>query len=259
MNYYLTAIEGMPGMLDCAEGVLADFRKNRYKDAFQKIYLENQPVLEALEQGYLMVIDKDQYLTNMAEALADSACARVEACKRRGAKERVLMDLNLAMAVYVLPMILEYKGQSSKPFADKALESWKARFPKTNLQAAEFTYIEQGFHKKYCYITTAVCEVLGRPDDCYELNLLRNYRDTYLTSLPDGETLIRRYYDVAPSIVKHINQSECPEKVYQGIWENYLNPCIRLIENGESESCRRLYEDMVFELEKRYFTRKAEI
>lgn len=259
MNYYLTAIEGMPKMLDCASGVLSDFRKNRYKNAFQKIYLENQPILEALEQGYLMVIDKDQYLTNMAEALAESANARVESCKRRGAKERVLMDLNLAMAVYVLPMILEYKGQSSKILADKAVNAWKAKFPKTNLQAAEFTYIEQGFHKKYCYITTAVCEVLGRPDDCYELNLLRDYRDTYLGSLPNGETLIQKYYDVAPSIVKHINQSGCSEEIYQDIWKNYLNPCIRMIENGESEDCLRLYEDMVFELERKYFAKNAEI
>ncbi len=257
MNYYLTAIEGMPKLLECADGALGDFRKARYKDAFQRIYLENQPVLEALEQGYLMVIDKDQYLTNMAEALADSASARMEACKRRGAKDRVLMDLNLAMAVYVLPMILEYKGQSSKLLADKAVDAWKARFPKTNLQAAEFTYIEQGFHKKYCYITTAVCEVLGRPDDCYELNLLRDYRDTYLSSLPDGETLIRKYYDVAPSIVKHIDQSGCPEKVYQDIWQNYLKPCIRMIEDGESENCCRLYEDMVADLEKKYFLRNS--
>ena len=255
MNYYLTAIEGMPRLLNSAGGALGSFRKDRYKDAFQKLYLENQPVLEALEQGYLMVIDKDQYLTNMAEALAESACERLEACKRRGAKERLQMDLNLAMAVYVLPMILEYKGQSSKLLAEKAVASWKARFPKTNLQAAQFTYIEQGFHKKYCYITTAVCEVLGRPDDCYELNLLRNYRDTYLASLPDGEALIRQYYDVAPSIVKHIGQSGHSREIYQDIWEDYLQPCIQMIENGESEDCLRLYENMVSVLEEKYFAR----
>ena len=253
MNYYLTAIEGLPRILDSAGSVLGDFRKNRYKDAFQKLYLESQPVLEALEQGYLMVIDKDQYLTNMAEALAESASARVEACRRRGAKERVLMDLNLAMAVYLLPMVLEYRGESSRLFADKAVAAWKAKFPKTNIQAAEFTYIEQGFHKKYCYITTAVCETLGRPDDCYELNLLRNYRDTYLASLPDGDELIRRYYDVAPSIVKHIGQSGHSGKIYQDIWLDYIQPCIRMIENGEAEECRKLYEDMVVTLEKKFF------
>ncbi len=255
MNYYLTAIEGMPEMLSSACGALEGFKRNRYKDAFEELYLKNRAVLEALEQGYLMVIDKDQYLTNMAEALAENALSRVNACPKRGEKERLMMDLNLAMAVYVLPMILEYRGQSSKPFADKAVASWKARFPKTNLQAAEFTYIEQGFHKKYCYITTAVCEELGRPDDCYELNLLRNYRDTYLASLSDGDVLIRKYYDVAPSIVKHINQSGRAEEIYHSIWKDYIQPCIRMIENGEAEACRRLYEDMVYMLEKKFFAK----
>ena len=189
----------------------------------------------------------------MAGALAEDGLSRVEACRRKGEKERLLMDLNLAMAVYILPMILEYKGQSSKPLADKVVDSWKRRFPKTNLQAAEYTYIEQGFHKKYCYITTAVCEVLGRPDDCYELNLLRDYRDTYLASLPDGDELIRRYYDVAPSIVKHIGQSARPDTIYEDIWKEYIRPCIRMIEDGEQEKCLERYEEMVLTLEEQYF------
>ena len=32
-----------------------------------------------------------------------------------------------------------------------------------------------------CFITTAVCAYLGKPDDCDELNKLRNFRDTWLT------------------------------------------------------------------------------
>ncbi|GHU54664.1 hypothetical protein FACS1894132_09650 [Clostridia bacterium] len=60
--------------------------------------------------------------------------------------------------------------------------------------------------KSGCYITTAVCTSLEKPDDCYELTLLRNFRDTFLKNQPDGETLIKPYYEDAPRIVDKINK-----------------------------------------------------
>lgn len=253
MNYYLTAIDGMPKLLEPAEETLASFKKALYAEAFSNMYQRHVSTFDALEKGYQMVIDKDQYLTNMAEALAKEAADRVESCRKRGEKDRLLMDLNLQMAAYVLPMILEYRGDSSKPLAEKVIAAWKKEFPKTDLSAATAQEIEAGFHKKFCYITTAACEVLGKPDDCRELNLLRDYRDTYLASLPEGEEVIRRYYNVAPSIVKHINQKPGAETVYRNIWNQYLMPCIRLIDAGETEECRQLYEAMVNDLEEKYF------
>ncbi|MDD6616567.1 MAG: hypothetical protein PUF13_10770 [Lachnospiraceae bacterium] len=253
MNYYLTAIEGMPKLLEPAGEVLASFKKPLYADAFSKMYQRHVSTFDALEKGCQMVIDKDQYLINMAEALVKEAAGRVEECRRRAEKERVLMDLNLQMAAYVLPMILEYRGESSRPLAEKVIEAWKREFPKTNLHAACYQEIEQGFHKKFCYITTAACQVLGKPDDCRELTVLREYRDTYLASLPEGEKIIRRYYDVAPSIVKHINQQQDSETVYQNIWKIYLQPCIDLIDADRPEECRILYEEMVNSLEEKYF------
>ena len=122
-----------------------------------------------------------------------------------------MMDMNLTMAVFVLPMILEFHGNSSVPLSEKVLAAWKQEFPKSTLQAAEYSYIEAGFHKKFCYITTAVCETFGKPDDCYELRLLRTYRDGYLAGTPGGEEMIRKYYDVAPSIVKHIQSAPRPQ------------------------------------------------
>ena len=163
------------------------------------------------------------------------------------------MDLNMSMAVFILPMVLEFKGNSSKPLSEKLTNSWKKAFPKSNIQAAEFSFIEEGFHKKFCYITTAVCESFGKADNCYELTLLRDYRDTYLASLPDGEALIEEYYDVAPSIVKHINQKASSHDIYYSIWEQYLSPCINMIEHGQMEECCELYKKMVYDLKDEYF------
>ncbi len=254
MNYYLTGIEGMPKLLDCCDGdPMQYFKKKTYPDAFRRMYQEHVATLDAIENGYNMVIDKEQFLENMANALGEYAAGKINSCTRRNQRERLMMDMNMTMAAFVLPMVLEFHGNSSAPLADKLLEAWKKQFPKSSLQAAEYSYIEQGFHKKFCYITTAVCETFGRTDDCYELTLLRDYRDTYLASVPDGEKMIQEYYDVAPSIVKHINQKEDSKDIYRSIWSEYLKPCIDMIEEGRMEECRIHYQEMVETLRGKYF------
>lgn len=40
--------------------------------------------------------------------------------------------------------------------------------------------------------------------------------------------------------------------VYQKIWEEYLNPCIHLIEAGELAACRTVYTNMIQDLEQDY-------
>jgi hypothetical protein len=253
MNYYLTGIEGMTELLDCCENPMQYFKKQTYAKEFQRIYQQNFQTFDAIENGYNAVIDKEQFLINMAEALVSHAVQKVNDCKRKSDRERVQMDLNLSMVVYVFPMILEFKGNSSQPLVDKLMEAWKREFPKSNIQATGFEDIEKGFHKKFCYITTAVCESFGKADNCYELTLLRDYRDNYLMSVPGGEQMIQEYYDVAPSIVKHINQKEGASEIYRSIWDTYLSPCIHMIEQGELEDCRVLYQEMVGTLREKYF------
>lgn len=253
MNFYTVGIEGMPGLLMGLEAPMENFKKNTYAGAFKKYYEKNLVIYEAIENGYKTVIDKEQFLKNMAGALADAAKGAVNAIPKKGQQERQLVDYNICMAVYVLPGILEFGGESSPKLADKVVEAWKDRFPKANIQASTYENIEKGFHKKWCYITTAVCESFGKPDDCYELTLLRNYRDSYLMTESDGEAVIKEYYDVAPTIVKHINKCSNHDEIYQQVWEEYLEPCIRMIEADQNTTCKELYIKMVRDLKEKYF------
>ena len=157
----------------------------------------------------------------------------------------------MILAVYVFPAILEQKGQSAEPFTDLLVEKWNTAF-KTSVGKANYEKIESGFHRKLCYITTAVCESQGKADDCYELELLRDYRDQYLLSTPEGEALVEEYYNIAPTIVSRIARSKAPRQVYEEIWQNYLSPCVRLIEEGQREACRERYMAMVYDLKGRY-------
>ncbi len=254
MDFYQTALEGMPKLLDCCEGRVMDyFQRKKYSDAFQRMYQEHLATFDALEKGYEQAEEKECFLAAMADSLSAYAAKQLEECKRKNKKEQLQMDLNLTMAVFVLPMVLEFNGDSSKPLSEALIASWKRQFPKSNLQAATYTSIEEGFHKTWCYITTAVCRTFGKPDDCYELTLLRNYRDSYLAESPDGEELISNYYDVAPSIVKHIDQRPDSGEIYRGIWDEWLAPCISMIETGRKEECREHYIDMVHTLQAKYF------
>ena len=46
------------------------------------------------------------------------------------------------------------------------------------------------------------------------------------------------------------------EEVYRGLWDNYISPCIQLIELGMYEDCRELYIKMVTELKNVYCVEK---
>lgn len=97
----------------------------------------------------------------------------------------------------------------------------------------------------YCFITTAVCEKLGKPDDCFELTTLRKYRDTWLINSDGGEELIKEYYRIAPLIVSKIKISDKYEELCQHLLETYINPCLDLIANSKNEECRDKYIEMV--------------
>jgi hypothetical protein len=229
------------------------FGRKTYKGNFEQTYQGLVPAFDSIEELYKTVGEPEEMLDRMAETIVSQAVARVDECKRRNAKETAMMNLNMQLVVFVFPSILHYNGESSKPLADAVARAWKKAFPKSNVSIADYDTIEKGFKRKWCYITTAVCENTGLGDDCYELNLLRAYRDGYLSEQENGPDLVRTYYDLAPSIVKHIDQQPDSSRIYQEIWSDHIRPCIDLIELGENEACARRYEEMVAELKEKYF------
>ena len=104
-----------------------------------------------------------------------------------------------------------------------------------------------------CFLTTVACEFYGKPDDCYELTILRNYRDHWLAHQRNGKELIREYYEIAPSIVKAIKESPDYAQICSSIMNNYINPCINLINSHQEQECRDLYISLVKDLKKSMF------
>jgi hypothetical protein len=93
------------------------------------------------------------------------------------------------------------------------------------------------------FITTAACEYRGLPDDCYELQVLRSFRDNYLMQTPEGEALVARYYSEAPVIAECLTRSEDLEYAWSSI-----SRCVKLVEEREYEQAIRQYRDMFHNL-----------
>jgi hypothetical protein len=102
-----------------------------------------------------------------------------------------------------------------------------------------------------CFLTNACVSYYGLPDDAYELNTLRNYRDSYLRSSNDGENLIQTYYQVAPIIVQKLNNDKQAINIYAYIFNQIKKACFE-IEQNQLERAKTTYIDLVTFLKEKY-------
>ncbi len=212
----------------------------RYKDVFMKI-----------EEMAENTDDKEAFIEEIAAYIPDHVETKIDRKQSKHRLETIFVDYNMKLVIFILPMFNYENTEIGKKISDKLVAVWNERFH-MNIGNSGYEQITSGFKERLCYITTAVCQSLGKSDDCYELEILRKYRDQYLVEEGHGKEIVREYYNIAPTIVKRINQSEDSATVYDAIWSDYLLPCIRLIEANEKEKCKELYTDMVYELQKKY-------
>lgn len=95
-----------------------------------------------------------------------------------------------------------------------------------------------------CFITTACVNYFNLKDDCSQLQTLRNFRDTYLLHSKEGEDLIKKYYKIAPQIVKELNKSKSKDLTYKKIFKQ-INLACNLIHQKEFEKAKLLYIKIV--------------
>lgn len=244
----------MPDLLTDIKNPLDGFKKDEYEQAFLAYIKEHDDILREIEDVYVCSTNAKEGMQTLAQEFVEYVKTSLETETKKRKRSQKLMDYNMILVVYLFPALLKQNQRSGEAFAKALLQEWNQAFPKTNLHLASYEEIAEGFRQRFCYITTAVCQSLNKGDNCEELVLLRGYRDGYLMGLPGGQRVIQEYYDVAPTIVKHINRRENAEDIYRGIYETYLRTCIGLIREDKNEQCRKVYTDMVYELEDKYFS-----
>lgn len=81
----------------------------------------------------------------------------------------------------------------------------------------------------FCFLTSACVMAKGLDDACSVLSELRAFRDSYVSSLPEGAELLREYYATAPAIVSAVNASTASSAEWQRVFSEILEAvsCIR--------------------------------
>lgn len=244
----------LPAMLEF-EGADERFKKETYGDAFKEYYTAHYRTMMKVEKVFTASQKQEYVIEQLTEAFLNATEENIQALpKNEQTKQQT--HYNFMMAVYALPVMARYKGPAMDSLADSLVEEWNQRYQDAKISQSTFEKVNRSFRNRLCYITTAVCESLSKGDDCYELQTLRDYRDGYLLSSAEGINLIQEYYDIAPTIVKHINRRTEAKIIYQNIYEQYLCPCIRKIEQKDLAGCRFIYEEMVHSLKKQYMIEK---
>lgn len=226
------------------------FRKKHYASDMEEMLEKHSAFLqETIEQ-----CEKSEEMRDfVVSCIPEYALSRLREISSKRKRELAAFDYNLNMVAYFLPLLGEMESEIKEEFIRDITETWNKQIPDAKIAFSSYENIKKGFRRSvFCYITTAVCRSLGRPDDCYELNTLRDYRDSYLLSTDEGREIVQEYYNIAPTIVKRIDKKAEADEIYENIWKTYLSPCITMIENGENEKCRDLYSSMVRKLEARH-------
>ena len=100
-----------------------------------------------------------------------------------------------------------------------------------------------------CYLTTACMKKYADEfdDNCYELRLLRWFRDNFVSKED-----ITHYYNVAPTIVAKINQLPNCNSIYKEIYDKVISVCVKAIESKKYDVAYDVYKSNVLKLEHEY-------
>jgi len=109
-----------------------------------------------------------------------------------------------------------------------------------------------------CFITTACVRSMNRSDDCEELTVLRNYRDTFLASQNHLRYAIREYYQLAPQIVQVVSRLPDSTSAFEDIYARIVQPTVEMIKRGQNHSAFDHYKAEVERLVRLYLTDSAQ-
>jgi len=94
-----------------------------------------------------------------------------------------------------------------------------------------------------CFLTTAACEVLDKPDDCIELQTFRRVRDELLDH-PIAKWLIRKYYREAPMKAELLRNHPNRAEISATMFNKYIPRVMVALEKGQTWKAILLYWSM---------------
>lgn len=111
-------------------------------------------------------------------------------------------------------------------------------YPKSD-KACSNKFDHKSDYVPMCFLTTAICDMLGMDDNCYGLNVMRNFRDTILVNDSRYYPLLAEYEVVGPVISDNMYKDKHGVQVAEYYFENYIYDIIMNL------STRRDYNDAI--------------
>lgn len=181
------------------------------------------------------VDDEGGFFKTVAKGYGSIAMSIFENLTESG-REMIKRNVFLRVEHYLKRMV-------DDSFKDLSFASLKRPKPRTESSAST----SQGG----CYVTTAVCEYLGKDDECRELQTLRWFRDNWILKHENGDKAVSLYYATAPKIVEIIQLADNRTEIFKELNEK-VQKAVTLIENLEYEKAYHLYTSAVIELRDHY-------
>jgi hypothetical protein len=98
--------------------------------------------------------------------------------------------------------------------------------------------------QKKCFLSSACVAARGLPDDCEELEVLRRFREEVLAGTAEGEALLQEYGEIAPRLVRAIDDRPDASGIYERIYSDLVR-CVRDIRNQDLEAAKERYRRLV--------------
>lgn len=95
-----------------------------------------------------------------------------------------------------------------------------------------------------CFITTATCRALNKDDNCEELQILRYFRDTWLTA--NNPEDVTTYYNTAPAMVAKLSTHADKDALYAEFYSKYIAPAVAHIKFGQYAAAYAIYRELYF-------------
>ena len=109
-----------------------------------------------------------------------------------------------------------------------------------------------GYYKEGCYLTTAMCYILGYEDDNYYLQTLRTFRDTVLKQNPKYIPLLLTYDVIGPMIAAKLLEDPDNKTIANILLTRYISKAVEAIEEQQTEIATNIYVVMTHYLADRY-------
>lgn len=243
-------LEALPAMITGYPKTMQNLQPGKFPTYFEGYVAQHLPTLEMVDS--ILPQDQEGLAREVMQAVAQHLAATKTAATTASAHQDAA---KFTLCLVTIPAIRQCAPSQGLPFSQALRQGWLEQFPKSDFQVTDYDTIAQGFQrKKLCFITTAVCGYLGKPDDCPELQQLRSFRDGWLRSQPQGPALIDAYYRLAPGIVTAIDLAGSPDTAYPALWQDHLQPCLAALQAGDNPLCLTLYTRMMDRLGRQYLT-----